>query len=129
MPEGRIKVQCFYGDSYVPVDKCRVTIRKSSIQGNEKDYVSVETDSSGLTNEIPVEAPLLEYSMNPSDNLPYSLYDLNIEREGFEEVVIKGVQVYPDRTALQNVNLINRDNNRSSRSDVIIILPNTLCGS
>lgn len=129
MPEGRIKVQCFYGDSYIPIDKCKVKITKSSIQENEKNHILVETDSSGLTNDIPVEAPLLEYSMNPSDNLPYSLYDLNIEREGFEEAVIKGVQVYPDRTALQQVNLISNNTNRKSRSEVIIILPNTLYGS
>ena len=27
--KGRLKIQCFNGDDYIPVDKCRVIVRKS----------------------------------------------------------------------------------------------------
>ena len=60
------------------------------------------TNSSGLTNTIEVEAPPIDYSQNPSDNSPYSLYDIRVEKAGFEEVLIENVQVFPERTALQN---------------------------
>ena len=125
---GRLKVQCFVEDSYVPVDNCSVTIETSSDTSDVLSTKSLSTDISGLTNIVELNAPPVEYSMNPSDNLPYSLYDIYIKREGFEDVAIKGVQVFPGEVAYQKVNLIKKNNNRASRADVILILPNTLYG-
>lgn len=126
---GRLKVQCFNGDTAIPVDNCRVTVTPSQGQNDSTTSKSIVTDSSGLTNEVELTTPPLEYSMNPSNQLPYSLYDLRISRDGFEEVSVKGVQVFPQEVALQPIRLIARDNTRVSRSDIINILPNTLNGN
>ena len=61
--------------------------------------------------------------------MPYSLYDIRVERSGFETVVIRDAQIFPNETAYQRVNLIESSNMRASRADVIIILPNTLFGN
>jgi peptidoglycan hydrolase-like protein with peptidoglycan-binding domain len=128
---GGLKVQCFAGDSYVPVDKVKVEVQPSqSNQGSSRQNSATEltTDSSGITSTIDLNAPPLAYSQEPTNNLPYSLYDITLRREGFEEVSIRGVQVFPQSTAVQRVNLAETSN-RASRAELILILPNTLNGN
>lgn len=128
MAEGRLKVQCFQGESYVPVEGCKVTVEPSGSNSNRNYRVDLTTDSSGATNVVSLSAPPLAYSQEPSDNAPYSLYDIKVERSGFETTVIKEVQVFPERTALQDINLVE-SSNRASRADVVVVLPNTLFGN
>lgn len=126
---GRLKVRCLIGDSYIPVDNARITINPSEenllATGNG---INIITDSIGVTPTIDLSAPPLEYSQEPSEEIPYSIYDVTVEREGFESVLIRGVQVFPEKVALQEVNLIEVGN-RSSRAETIIILPNRLNGN
>ena len=125
---GRLKVQCFSGESYIPVDRCKVTIIGRGDFATKRVIV-LSTDSSGLTEEIEVDTPPLEYSLNEnSDRIPYSLYDITVEREGFDPVTINGCQVFPGQVAYQRCNL-NENSKRSTRQITINILPNTLNGN
>lgn len=143
---GQLKVQCFRGESAVPIDNCRVTINPTTSDqvqninalGNKTTSpnnpsasninTTLLTDSSGLTQVIDLSAPPLDYSQEPTNNVPYSLYDVLVERDGFSPVSIRGVQVFPQSTALQKVSL-QENENRSSRAEIIIIQPNTLIGN
>lgn len=143
---GQLKVQCFRGESAVPIDNCRVTINPTTSDqvqninalGNKitspnnpsasNINTTLLTDSSGLTQVIDLSAPPLDYSQEPTNNVPYSLYDVLVERDGFSPVSIRGVQVFPQSTALQKVSL-QENANRSSRAEIIIIQPNTLIGN
>ncbi|MDU1312053.1 MAG: peptidoglycan-binding domain-containing protein [Clostridium sp.] len=143
---GQLKVQCFRGESAVPIDNCRVTINPTTSDqvqninalGNKTTSLNnpsasninttLLTDSSGLTQVIDLSAPPLDYSQEPTNNVPYSLYDVLVERDGFSPVSIRGVQVFPQSTALQKVSL-QENANRSSRAEIIIIQPNTLIGN
>lgn len=143
---GQLKVQCFRGESAVPIDNCRVTINPTTSDqvqninalGNKTTSpnnpsasninTTLLTDSSGLTQAIDLSAPPLDYSQEPTNNVPYSLYDVLVERDGFSPVSIRGVQVFPQSTALQKVSL-QENANRSSRAEIIIIQPNTLIGN
>lgn len=127
MAEGQLKVQCFQKDSYVPIEGCKITVNPSNGKSTSQTRADLSTDSSGTSQTVSLAAPPLEYSQNPSNNAPYSLYDIKVERSGFEEVLIRNVQVFPESTALQQVNLI-ASGNRASRADVIVVLPNTLFG-
>ena len=77
---------------------------------------------------VSLSAPPLAYSQEPSDNAPYSLYDIKVERSGFETTVIKEVQVFPERTALQDINLVE-SSNRASRADVVAVSYTHLLGT
>ena len=143
---GQLKVQCFRGESAVPIDNCRVTINPTTSDqvqninalGNKTTSpnnpsasninTTLLTDSSGLTQVIDLSAAPLDYSQEPTNNVPYSLYDVLVERDGFSPVSIRGVQVFPQSTALQKVSL-QENANRSSRAEIIIIQPNTLIGN
>lgn len=125
---GKIKVQCFIGNDYVPVDRVKIKI-KGKGEFATTNEINLNTDSSGLTQEIEVEAPPIEYSLDEnSDKTPYSLYDILVEREGFDPLAIRGCQVFPEEVAYQVCNLKEESKARSMRQDVINILPNTLNG-
>lgn len=126
--KGMVKVQCFKGDSTVPVENSKVTVEPTNQQRQGATSSNLVTNSSGLTPEIEVDAPPLEYSMNPTNQIPYSLYNIKIERDGFEDVIIRGVQVFPNQIAVQNVSLLEKSNKRVENVDQITILPNTLFG-
>lgn len=144
---GQLKVQCFKGNSSVPVDGCRIRVTptsnaqvsdineivnntdfsSNSTNTNNEDII-LSTDSSGVTNIIDLTAPPFSYSQEPGNNTPYSLYDILVERDGFNPVSIRGVQIFPQSTAVQQVNL-EEVGNRASRAEVILVLPNTLNGN
>ena len=126
---GRLKVQCFIGNSYIPVDRGRVTISGRG-EFATNGTVTLNTDSSGLTEEIEVGAPPIEYSLDENSNkTPYSLYDITVERDGFNPIIIKGCQVFPDQVAYQVCNLSRESRNSSMRQEIINIQPNTLNGN
>lgn len=62
------------------------------------------TDNNGKTVSIELDAPLKKYSLTPQKEVrPYSIYTLEVSKNGFETTIINGVQVLPDETSLQNV--------------------------
>ncbi|PJI08755.1 MULTISPECIES: peptidoglycan-binding domain-containing protein [Clostridium] len=127
MAKGRLQMQVFKGDDYIPVEKSKVTITKSSGTGtgNEKSIV-VSTDSSGLTQEVELDTPPLEYSMNPTNQIPYGLYDVRVEASGLSPKLIKGCQVMPNSLAMQDCNLPPA---RERQEVIIEIRPNVLVGN
>ena len=126
---GRLKVQCFRGNDYIPVDRAKITIRGIGEFATNRT-INLTTNSSGLTEEIEVDAPPIEYSLNENSNkTPYSLYDITVEREDFEPISIRGCQVFPGEVAYQICNLSTDLRSRNTRQEVINILPNTLYGN
>lgn len=126
---GRLKVQCFRGNDYIPIDGAKITIRGIGEFATNRT-LNLTTNSSGLTEEIEVDAPPIEYSLNENSNkTPYSLYDITVEREDFEPIIIRGCQVFPNEVAYQICNLSTDLRAGNTRQEVINILPNTLYGN
>ena len=133
--KGRLKVQCFVNETYLPVDKSRIFVRSSATGGNFNE-VELVTDSMGETNIIELDAPPLAYSEQPTGQVPYSRYDIRVEREGFQSILINGCQVFPGELSIQQCNLIessgilNRIENKNGNVEEIInIGPNVLNGN
>ena len=127
--KGRLKIQCFVGDTYIPVDGSKAVLIPSANETGDSKEVNLVTNSSGESQTIELDAPPLQYSQEPSQPTPYSLYDLRIEREGFQSLVINGIQIFPGQTAIQQCQLIENKNRGLQRADVINISPNTLNGN
>ena len=58
--KGKLKIQCFSGDNYIPVQGCKVTVTSNY---GESIEVELTTDSSGLTDIIELDAPAFENSI------------------------------------------------------------------
>ena len=100
---GRLQVDALAFSSAVPAEGAVVRVMPHG-----KKYEVIEemiTDSSGQTPVLSLPAPPIEYSMEPSEKIPYSEYDVSITAEGYEPVVVEGVQILPETTSYQDVNL------------------------
>lgn len=129
MTLGGLKVQCFSEEKkYLPIDKCKVKITPTGEDGVALGKTTeLYTDGTGTTDVIDLDAPSIDNSNEPG-KVPYSFADVIVERVGFLPVLIKGVQIYPSRIALQDIQL------KSSRGtyrdgEVIDIQANRLVGN
>jgi len=86
------------------------------------------SDSSGRTPTINLPAPPIDFSMEPSEHQPYSEYDVSVIMEGYETMIVGGVQILPDTTAYQDVRLTPVTNYSTGQPDVIAIEDHTLWG-
>ena len=111
MAQGRLKVQCFVNETYIPVDNTKITIRPSQGGADSKEIV-LSTDSMGESQIIDLEAPPLEYSQQPTGQIPYSMYDIRVEREGFQSILVNRCQIFPDElaTAMQSYTIFRNIN-------------------
>lgn len=100
---GYLQVNAVSSDNQIPVRNARVEIASTGIPDEPLEVL--ETNQDGKTQNIDLEAPPLEYSMKPTDNQPYSEYNLKISAPGYEDTIITGVQILSGETGIQNVNL------------------------
>ena len=121
MAKGSLKIECFSENTFIPVNKAKVIVTPIDSNGTAtRDNVELYTNSSGATQVIELDAPPIENSYTPG-LIPYSFVNVTAEKEGYETVSIKGVQIYPHRVAIQKINF--KETTTSSRQEVIIEIP------
>lgn len=82
--------------STIPKDECK----KSKIL-----YDNLLTNSSGQVKKVLLDAPNFMYSQVPNSPRAYSTYLLEVEKDGYETIIIEGVQILPCIEAIQNISL------------------------
>ncbi len=104
MPDiGRLQVSVASRINREPIPDARITI---SYTGEpDSAFEELNTNESGQTEQVDLEAPPLEYSMEPSETQPYAQYTVQIAAEGYQPVTVDGVQVLSDQTAVQDIRL------------------------
>lgn len=101
---GRLKIFVANASSLTPISNARIQIASSG----EPNIILEEltTDANGNTIPIDLEAPPLEFSMEPTDNQPYSEYNIKVFAESFDDEIITNIQVFSGEDATQQVFLI-----------------------
>lgn len=107
-----------------PVDNATVRIIEP---GTDRVIEELKTDSSGLAPTVELACPPLDYSLEPMSPKPYAEYDIRVIAPDFEGIIINGVQILPDVTALQGVSVTPRVEAQGAPT-VIDILQHTLWG-
>lgn len=102
--KGLLRISAATDMGYTPVPGARIEI--SSTGEPNKILEVIETDSSGISETVELEAPPLEYSLSPSDNQPYSEYNIKVTAPDYDEQIITGIQILSGETGVQNVRLI-----------------------
>ena len=75
----------------IPVENAAVDI---SYTGDPDNILEeVRTDSAGQTDILSLNAPPVEYSLSPSESMPYAEYTARITAPGYEPIVISGIEV------------------------------------
>lgn len=104
LPEtGRLQIDVMALDIAKPITNATVRVMPRGQPDNILEELT--TDASGQTYTIDLPAPSVEYSLQPSDVKPYSEYDVSVSYDGYEQVLIQGVQILPNTVSYQNVTL------------------------
>lgn len=98
---GNLNVIVTGTDSYSPLSSATIEIANTG----EPNWIleSVNTDRNGQTGNIELSAPPREYSMEPTDNQPYSEYNVKISAPGYQEGLVSGVQIFSGENGLQSI--------------------------
>ena len=101
--KGRLRIHVNSALTRSPVENARIRIFDTGQP--EKALEEIGTDTNGNSETVELPAPPIEYSMEPSENQPYSKYTFQIQADGFEPLSISGAELFSGSLALQDVRL------------------------
>ncbi len=122
--QGQLQISVLSSDR-TPLSNASVTISYTGVP--EKTLETLVTDSQGQTEPVDLDAPPIEYSLNPGEAQPYAEYTLQVAAPGYEPVSVSGSEVLSRQLSLQEVILYPLQ--REEAPDVIVIPAHTLYGN
>ncbi|MGI6500850.1 MAG: peptidoglycan-binding protein [Anaerostipes sp.] len=124
--QGTLTVQVNSTVGAIPIKDATITI--SYTGESDTPLEKVTTDVNGQSEAVALDTPPLEYSMSPSENQPYSEYNLTITAPEYEPITISGAQILPDTQGIQSVTLTPQDVSQEAEN-TFVIGPHTLFAS
>lgn len=128
MAQGYLQVDVVSDANSFPVQDADVVIARTE----EPDEIIEETrtNSSGQTENLPLDAPPVELSLLPEETeRPYAEYTIRITAPGFEPFVVSGTEVMADVTAIQEIRLRPLSNAPDGEQTETVTIPDhTLYG-
>ncbi len=128
MAQGYLQVDVVSDANSFPVQDADIVIARTE----EPDEIIEETrtNSSGQTENLPLDAPPLELSLLPEETeRPYAEYTIRITAPGFEPFVVSGTEVLADVTAIQGIRLRPLSNVPAGEQTETVTIPDhTLYG-
>ena len=85
----------------IPLEDATVNIRGGSAE-NSGILFSLRTDRDGQTQKIALPTPLPSASATPQSGvIPYSLYSVDVFKEGYVPLEFQAVPIFPNITSIQ----------------------------
>lgn len=122
---GNLQINVTANVGLIPIRNASITISYTGEPNSTLETLT--TDSSGQTETISLNTPPLAYSLTPNSPMPYAEYTLNITAPGYEPVTVSGVEVLPDVTAVQNIEMTPTEVAQEPE-ETIVIPDHTLYG-
>lgn len=116
--KGKLQINVTSSLGMIPIPDATVTISYTGVPDVTVERIS--TDSSGQTEEIELSAPPLEYSVEPSEIMPYSEYNIQVDAPGYESVMVSGTEILPDVTALQPIQMTPLETAQENEETIVI---------
>ena len=128
MAQGYLQVDVVSDANSFPVQDADIVIARTE----EPDEIIEETrtNSSGQTENLPLNAPPVELSLSPEETeRPCAEYTIRITAPGFEPFVVSGTEVLADVTAIQGIRLRPLSNASAGEQIETVTIPDhTLYG-
>lgn len=115
---GLLQISVTDGKGYYPLKNATIEIASTGAPNNVIE--TYQTDENGQTASIRLPSPPLEYSMEPSDNQPYSEYNIKISANGYDTEFLSGIQIFPNETGLQSIHLSRTTSNAEPYNPTVI---------
>lgn len=126
MEYGKLNINVISDNNSSPISGA--TVRITNENEPERTIEETVTDNQGQVTEIELEAPPLDYSMEPGANKPYSEYTIFISAPGFETVEVNGAEIFSGETAIQNASLFPVAESEPDSAETFVIPDHTLWG-
>ena len=128
MAQGYLQVDVVSDANSFPVQDADIVVTRTE----EPDEIieKMRTNSSGQTENLPLNAPPVELSLSPEETeRPYAEYTIRITAPGFEPFVVSGTEVLADVTAIQGIRLRPLSNVLAGEQTETVMIPDhTLYG-
>ncbi len=115
MSTGTLQIFSRSADDGIPVPGVTARVRPVSAEGTSRN---ITTDASGYADPVHLWAPDRSYSLDENNTsvLPYAVYNLTVEQEGYYPITINGIQVFAGENAMVDLNMIPVEQNSRFRS-------------
>ncbi len=122
---GQLQINVTANVGLIPIENASITI---SFTGEPDSAIeTLQTNSSGQTDTVDLRTPPLQYSLTPNSPMPYAEYTVSVTAPGYEPVIVSGVEVLPDVTAVQNIEMTPTEMTQDTE-EIIAIPDHTLYG-
>ena len=102
---GRLETTVYDIDIGRPAQGAIVRVITVDSLGEQNVIEELITDENGRTPVIELAAPPVDLSLSPGEQKPYAVYNIDVNLEGYQPVVIENAQILPNTTALQSVQI------------------------
>lgn len=99
----------------IPIEGALVTVRSQEQKQSDVIY-SLKSDRNGLTVKIPLSAPSIKESEAPGNTLPYSLYSVDVSKDGYIPLKLSNVAIFDSITSVQPATIIPLPDNKYTDS-------------
>lgn len=113
---GYIQAKAYTSRAQLPVEDAAISV----VDENGRLLGLRTTNSSGQTTPIRLEVPEAAQSQSPGNAKPYVTVNLYARAEDYEQVLVRGVQVFPDTVTTQELQFIPLSEFPGSRSQVSV---------
>lgn len=107
---GTLSVRVFTSQAQIPLEGATVVVATAGEEGKYKLLSIQNTDSSGKTRTITIDAPALGESTSPGDlpgpGVPFAQCNVWAEQPGYAMLQVENVQIFPGVETVQNMELI-----------------------
>ena len=100
---GYVQVRAYSSNARIPLQNVAISV--SALDGTA---IAMQlTDRSGRIAPIPVPVPELSASQSPdTGQIPFTAVNLQARLRGYEQIFVKRLQVFPDSTTVQDLEMI-----------------------
>lgn len=100
------------------------TVNITGINDPDSILAQMITNDEGLTEEISLPSPAIDYSLEPSTTQPYAVYDVNVTAENYRPVTVNGTNILPTVSSSQSAILVPEP--EPEEGALYVIPPHTL---
>lgn len=86
------------------------------------------TNAEGQIPDLELDAPPIDYSMEPGSNKPYAEYTIYISAPGYETLEVSGAEIFSGELAIQNAALLPISPTDPTGAELFVIPDHTLWG-
>lgn len=104
--KGSLIVKVSTASGAIPVENATVIVQGKE-ENNQDIFISLLTNTDGITNKIDLPTKPRALSESPSPNSkPYSTYSIDVYKEGYYPQHYNGVPIFEEVIAVQNARII-----------------------